>query len=88
MGEGSELSKLYTFHVFVREDSTWRGIRIVQAVRVFSICSGKNMLNIKKKEKTNLVSDLGTVWFGTAVPVYCLSGHQSSVLSDCLCHFC
>lgn len=43
------------------------------------------MLNIKK-EKT--VSDLGTVWFGTAVPVCCLSGHQYSVLGDCLCHFC
>lgn len=79
MGEGPELSKLCTFHMFVREDNTWKGIRIVQAARVFSICSGKNVLNIKK-EKTSPVSDLGTVWFGTAVPVCCLSGHQHSVL--------
>lgn len=87
MGESPELSKLYTFHMFVREDNTWKGIRIVQAARAFSICSGKNMLNIKKKEKTSPVSDLGTVWFRTAVTVCCLSGHQSSVLGDCLCHF-
>lgn len=50
MGESPELGKLYTFHTDVREDSAWKGIRVVQAAGIFSVFSGKNT-SIKKKEK-------------------------------------